>query len=164
MIGPEVPANITSNRSTAEDDQEAGPSLSIGPAIPHEILARSKGVPPTEGTVEDDDDDDDDYAPALPPDLVAARGGHAVPAASTKQVQGPTLPPHMRGRQYGASFEDDDDDYGPKPLPAGVVVQESDGVREFLEKEERRRKQVEVRAPSLSPQSWLESVKILSCV
>lgn len=153
MIGPEVPANITSNRSTAEDDQEAGPSLSIGPAIPHEILAHSKGVPPAEGTVEvDDDGEDDDYAPALPPDLVAARGSHAVPAASTKQVQGPTLPPHMRGRQYGASDEDDDDDYGPKPLPAGVVVQESDGVREFLEKEERRRKQVEVRALLLSLQ------------
>ena len=30
------------------------------------------------------------------------------------------------------------------PLPEGVVVEEKDGVQEFLEKEERRRKQVEV--------------------
>ena len=42
--------------------------------------------------------------------------------------------------------DDDDDDVGPRPLPAGYAVEEKDGVQEFLEREERRRKQLEVRS------------------
>ena len=44
------------------------------------------------------------------------------------------------------STDDDDDDVGPMPLPAGVALYEKDGVEEFLEREERRRKNIEVRA------------------
>ena len=42
--------------------------------------------------------------------------------------------------------DEDDDDVGPRPLPAGYAVEEKDGVQEFLEREERRRKQLEVRS------------------
>ncbi len=134
MIGPDIPVQFL---STAGDDiNEAGPSIpsSIGPAIPPEVLARSQQY-------NDEDEDEEDYAPALPPDLVIARGG---PAGSSKQIQGPALPPSLARQRYEGSDDDEDDDYGPMPLPAGVAFEESDGVREFLEKEERRRKQVEV--------------------
>lgn len=41
--------------------------------------------------------------------------------------------------------EESEDEVGPVPLPQGVVLEEEDGVREFLEKEEQRRKAIEVR-------------------
>ena len=92
---------------------------------------------------EAEDEDEADYAPALPPDLAVSRASHHESEGSSKRIQGPALPSALR-RSIPA-FEDDDDDYGPMPLPAGMSAQEKDGVTEFLEKEERRRKQVEVR-------------------
>ncbi|PSR82983.1 hypothetical protein PHLCEN_2v5953 [Hermanssonia centrifuga] len=147
MIGPDIPVQFL---STAGDDiNEAGPSIpsSIGPAIPPEVLARSQQY-------NGEDEDEEDYAPALPPDLVIARGG---PAGSSKQIQGPALPPSSARQRYGESDDDEDDDYGPMPLPAGVAFEESDGVREFLEKEERRRKQVEEasKPKALQREEWM---------
>ncbi|OSX68026.1 hypothetical protein POSPLADRAFT_1043184 [Postia placenta MAD-698-R-SB12] len=112
----------------------SGHNRSIGPRIP----LPSPALPSHHD--DDDDDDDDDYVPALPPDMLAARTA-AAPKPPPKKVIGPALPPSMAARAY--QYDDDDDDYGPPPPPSGTVVQEKDGVQEFLEKEEKRRKQIE---------------------
>ena len=60
--------------------------------------------------------------------------------------------------------DDDDDEVGPMPLPGGFVVEEKDGVTEFLEKEEKRRKQVEVSHLIACPYWRTEVVKVgLAC-
>ena len=70
MIGPEIPAEFLSNRSAtpndAEEDgsNEAGPSTSIGPQIPPEVLERAREAPTTDRPPEeeeDEDEDEDDY-------------------------------------------------------------------------------------------------------
>ena len=143
MIGPDIPAHLLAqpSSSAAEDDtsdNEAGPAppigpqIPIGPQVPPTVSAATKGPP---ALVEDEDDDDEDYAPALPPHLAAARD------ATARRVVGPTLP--TAAPRY--ADDSDDDDVGPQPLPAGVVLEEKDGVQEFMEREERRRKQLEVR-------------------
>lgn len=150
MIGPDIPTQLLQNRSTTPEE-EAGPSEhSIGPAIPPEILARSSAPTSVHQQQEEEEEEDDYYAPALPPDLLAARSGpsNAAPAASSskpKPVVGPTFPSSLANR-YDRYHEDEesDEDVGPMPLPEGVVLEEKDGVQEFLEKEERRRKQIEV--------------------
>lgn len=100
----------------------AGPS--IGPQVP-----ASKPPPP-------DSDDEDDYVPELPPNFVAQR-------TTQKRVVGPTLP---SSRPEAYEDEEDEDDVGPMPLPSYLNSQpeEQDGVTEFLEREKRRKKAIEV--------------------
>lgn len=139
MIGPELPAHLlNNNRSTTPDDEpeEAGlsqppPTVTVGPVIPPDL---QKSIPQV-GNV--DEEDDDDYVPELPPDLAAARATHP---PTGRRVQGPSFP----GAPPRPTYSDDEDDVGPMPLPSGVILEEKDGVTEFLEKEERRRKQIEV--------------------
>lgn len=141
MIGPDIPAHLLGNPAPAEDEEgpEAGPSqpTSIGPAIPPDLLAKK----PAPAPVEEEDDDEDDYMPALPPDLgrEQSTSAHQPP----KKVLGPSFPPVI-GSRGGYYNDEDDEDVGPQPLPSWYVPEEKDGVTEFLEKEERRRKQVEV--------------------
>lgn len=146
MIGPDLPPQLLANRSTTPDDEEseAGPSKpsTVGPTMPPNLLA-----PKAQPEATEDEDDEDDYMPALPPDFDSAR--RAQPSASStsgRKIQGPALPPSLaRGRYVDDDEDDEDDDIGPMPLPVGYAVKEKDGVTEFLEKEERRRKQIEVR-------------------
>ncbi|GBE78575.1 GPALPP motifs-containing protein [Sparassis crispa] len=96
--------------------------------------------------------------PTLPPDLLAAR--NSAPASSIerhKPVVGPSFPPSLARSLSRQEEEDDDDEYGPVPLPSGVTVEERDGVKEFLEKEERRRKQTEAASVPKAPQreEWM---------
>ena len=154
MIGPDIPAHLLPQVSSLEQDEPSDsegpqPAPSIGPQIPESIgpqipqsLSPARRVSTAtpakeEEDDEDDDDDDDDYAPALPPDLAVARA---------KKIQGPSFPPSIAGPSYD---DDDDDDVGPRPLPQGVILEEKDGVQEFLEREERRRKNLEVRLHGL---------------
>lgn len=133
-IGPALPAHLL--------NQSAGPSNDGNESDEEPVVAGPQN--PT-ATVQkpplDDDSDDDDYAPALPPDMIAS---------SSKKVVGPTMPP-----SYSATYDsrvqyhnpdDSDDDVGPKPLPAGVGFAERDAVKEFMAKEEKRRREVEVSA------------------
>ena len=157
MIGPDIPAHLLPQVSSAEQDDASDnegpePALAIGPQIPSSIGPQ---IPPSLSKLpgasaiheeEGEDDDEDDYAPALPPELAAAR---------SKKVLGPSLPPSLSRPSYDE--DDDDDDVGPRPLPQGIVLEEKDGVQEFLEREERRRKHLEVcslypcpNAPALS--------------
>lgn len=87
---------------------------------------------------EEEEEEEDDYAPALPPDLAASRSG------PPKRVLGPSMRPDRREEE-----EESEDEVGPVPLPQGVVLEEEDGVREFLQKEEQRRKAIEVCAINL---------------
>ncbi|KAI0932804.1 hypothetical protein AcW1_000178 [Taiwanofungus camphoratus] len=159
MIGPSIPAHIPSCSSSGAIDlelEEAGPSANtIGPQIPTGPLAQAPKLTDND----DEDEDEDDYAPALPPDMLAARTvGHAsTKITPAKKVIGPTLPPSLPARHRGYNEEDDDDDYGPTPLPAGVVEEERDGVKEFLEKEERRRKEIEEasKPKALKREEWM---------
>ncbi|KAJ3551064.1 hypothetical protein NM688_g4939 [Phlebia brevispora] len=163
MIGPETPAHAPAQRSTTPSDEEdePGPSISVGPVIPPEVSRSLKDAPPVQkpinGDEEESDDDDDDYVPALPPDLAAARASHTEPATSSRRVQGPALPPSLQKRYGGVDDEDEDEDIGPMPMPGGVSIIESDGVKEFLEKEERRRQQVEEasKPKALKREEWM---------
>lgn len=158
-IGPQIPAHLLKQKPTSEDyaessEDEAGPmpmpersaSTSIGPQIP--VRAAQNAV------AQDEDDDEDDYGPALPPDLkrpggpsstVAGPSGRTPsPSAQSRRVLGPSLP--GQNRHPYEDEDDDDDGYGPMPLPAGMQRSDgvSAGVREFMEREERRRKEIEV--------------------
>lgn len=153
-IGPALPPhlqNISHSLDEDDDDDSPGPSMpSVGPQIPSHLVAGPSKPAPQPATGQDapadDSDDDDDYGPSLPPDLLASRAGSSAQSAP-KRVVGPSFPPPIDqlGRaRYGGGDEDSDDDVGPMPLPAGMEYEEKDGVQEFIEREERRRKQIEV--------------------
>ncbi|KAK7688013.1 hypothetical protein QCA50_008383 [Cerrena zonata] len=132
-IGPEIPTHLV-NRSTTPDEEQDGP---IGPSIPPEVLTRpTVPAPPSQP----EDEEEDDYAPALPPELLAARAGPSKApsaSASSRRPVGPSFP-----SRYDAYDEDSDDE---------------DGVQEFLEKEERRRKQIEEasKPKALKREEWM---------
>ncbi|KAJ7449403.1 hypothetical protein B0H11DRAFT_1877693 [Mycena galericulata] len=141
-IGPTLPPHLLNSSSSANgDDADADPAAA-GPQIP------PAGPPQNE-----DDDSDDDYAPALPPDMVAS--------SSKKPVAGPTMSPSYlptydsRVRYHDP--DDSDDDVGPRPLPAGVGFEERDAVKEFMAKEEKRRREVEEAAKPKAPKrdEWM---------
>ncbi|KAI0638925.1 hypothetical protein C8Q77DRAFT_1078432 [Trametes polyzona] len=148
MIGPDIPAHLlasTSSRNDEEGSDNEGPA-SIGPQIPsHLTSAPARSTTPPAPPAEEEEDEDD-YAPALPPELAATRA---------KKVLGPTFPPSVAAPRYDE--DEDDDDVGPRPLPQGVVLEEKDGVQEFLEREERRRKQLEEASKPKAPQreEWM---------
>jgi hypothetical protein len=140
-IGPELPPHLVNDSTNTDDrNEEALTSNTVGPQIPPSLLKQ------------DEEEDEDDYVPELPPDMIAGRSTGLTAAPSTsKRVVGPSMPsyPPTYDPRYHTSYsdddEDDDDDFGPKPLPAGVRHVEIDPVKQFMEKEEKRRKEVEVR-------------------
>lgn len=156
-IGPQLPAHLLRKQSEAfksttpspfsadEDNEDAGPAP-IGPHIPANIHNR-RSQSAQDNTNQDhdlgdndDDDDDDAYVPALPPNLLTSRTSTVEPISrAEKRVLGPSLP----SRDNYDEDENDEEDYGPKPSFSSVG-QEDDGVREFMEKEEKRRKELEV--------------------
>ncbi|KAF8907695.1 hypothetical protein CPB84DRAFT_1744596 [Gymnopilus junonius] len=159
-------------------------SSSIGPQIPAHLLNQNSSTSTTSSSerklqVFDDDDDDDDgpqpsghsIGPAFPPEFRRTAGPTTVsgsrpvagpPSSSTSHAQGarrvgPTLPPGFPSPAYDE--DSDDDDIGPKPLPASMQQQhqQSDAVREFLEREEKRRKAAEEAAKPKAPkrEEWM---------
>lgn len=101
---------------------------SIGPSIPAHLIAKQP-TPKNDPPEDNDSDDSDSFAPALPPDIIL-----------TQRVLGPSFP---SGPPPEREDDSSDDDYGPAPLPEGVEEVEHDPVKEFMEKEERRRKNAE---------------------
>ena len=150
--GPQIPPHVVPQQSTTlniyddEDDDDDGPKPA-GPSIPAEFLKVSESLI---------DDDSDDDGPELPPHLnkgsrkEAGPSIHTPPGPSTgKRQVGPTFPtyaPTYDPTTYhnNEDDDDDDDDFGPKPLPAGMQHQQTDAVKEFIEREEKRRKLAEV--------------------
>ncbi|KAG8874012.1 hypothetical protein FRB98_008679 [Tulasnella sp. 332] len=82
----------------------------------------------------EEESSDDDYGPALPPDLALTS------SSSTRKVIGPSFP---TGISLVMGEDDSDDEIGPAPLPPGQG-EADEGVRNFLEREERRQKAIEV--------------------
>ncbi|KAH8111464.1 hypothetical protein DFH11DRAFT_1463507, partial [Phellopilus nigrolimitatus] len=177
-IGPQLPAHLLkqqhrtgSNGSGSSDDEEgpqpeASTSVSAGPQVPAHLLCEKPTVPIVND--DEDDDDDDSYGPALPPDLLPSRPkasssastpGPSAPSppSQSRRVLGPSLPGHDK-QTYGDD-EDDEDGYGPMPLPAYARNTDtvSEGVREFLEKEEKRQKEIEEAAKPKRPKrdEWM---------
>ncbi|KAJ6511563.1 hypothetical protein C8R47DRAFT_1173634 [Mycena vitilis] len=144
-IGPAIPSHLLNRPSTVEDDDEDDDddddddgSQPAGPQLPPPVPQNDAAA---------DDDSEDDYAPALPPDMVAS---------SSKKTGGrpydaPGVPPDYHDPN------DSDDDVGPRPLPAGVNFEERDAVKEFMAKEEKRRKEVEEAAKPKAPKrdEWM---------
>jgi hypothetical protein len=127
FIGPDLPSHLTNPKDSENDDEPS----EKGPQIPAHLVQQST----LNIYDEDDDDDDDDEGPK------PASG----PSTGKRQL-GPTLPsyaPTYDPSTYHNS-EDDDDDFGPKPLPAGMQHEQADAVKEFIEREEKRRKLAEV--------------------
>ncbi|KAL0072370.1 hypothetical protein AAF712_000133 [Marasmius tenuissimus] len=161
-IGPQLPPHLQQNASNSNDSEsdDEGPQpapapgssnshATAGPQIPVELLQQQQGP------VDEEEDDEDDYVPALPPDLAASRAvGPSAPAQSAnKKVLGPTFP--TRGPY---DQDDSDDDVGPMPLPAGYEKHsELDGVKQFLEQEEKRRKNIEdaAKPKALQRDEWM---------
>ena len=155
-IGPELPPHLQNKlQDSSQSDEEEETSV-VGPQIPLH-LAAGPSKPPSQHSPrattearkeeeEESDSDEDNYGPALPPELLASRSK----SSTSAKVVGPSLPQHHNinqnhDRRYGDDADEDSDvDVGPMPLPAGISFEEEDGVREFMEREERRRKQIEV--------------------
>ncbi|KAH0838688.1 hypothetical protein J3R83DRAFT_7016 [Lanmaoa asiatica] len=133
---------------------------SIGPQVPEHLL-------PTVSATNDNaaESDEDDYTPALPPELAAARkaagpsSSKPTPEPSTrhspssppsrpppKRVIGPAFPTARPNHDFDfGSNSDSDADVGPQPLSTDVLATTCgiSGVDEFVEREARRRKNVE---------------------
>jgi hypothetical protein len=122
----------------------------IGPELPShhkndETSQKGPRIPTHQSTLNIyDEDDDDDDGPKL---AVTIGPSIPTPGPSTEKRQvGPTFPsyaPTYDPTTYDDG-EDDDDEFGPKPLPAGMQHQQTDAVKEFIEREEKRRKLAEV--------------------
>ncbi|GAA5969456.1 hypothetical protein JCM11641_008121 [Rhodosporidiobolus odoratus] len=152
-IGPQLPPHLADVAKPTDDTHERPEPSTSTTTAPR---------PPAT-----DEDSDDDYGPALPPDLVGTRDtppvtGPQLPPpvpGPSKASIGPQLPPHLAGstssssparstagpslppgysRGYSGQESDDDDDFGPMPLPEGVTVEENEGARMFREREERQ--------------------------
>ncbi|KAF9481238.1 hypothetical protein BDN70DRAFT_876550 [Pholiota conissans] len=146
-IGPQIPTHLlsaTSKESKTQvfDDDDfvprptAGPSIgpSIGPSMPPHLQKpaprpRTAEPRPIAG-------------PSMPPPSTTSSS-----RSSGKRNIGPTMPSYVPTYEpnsgYGDESDSDDDDVGPKPLPAGMVHVEADPVKEFMEREEKRRKLAE---------------------
>ncbi|KDR68786.1 hypothetical protein GALMADRAFT_78060 [Galerina marginata CBS 339.88] len=161
----------------------SGSTDHIGPQIPaHLLSSNSRPSSSSEGKVQvfDDEDEDDgpqpgpigpSIGPTIPPEVKKQLGASvsrpvagpsiSPPSASTsKRTLGPSLPNYAPTYAPNTSLYDDDsddDDVGPKPLPAGMQHQKTDAVQEFLEREEKRRKLAEEAAKPKAPQrdEWM---------
>ncbi|GAA98926.1 uncharacterized protein L969DRAFT_88972 [Mixia osmundae IAM 14324] len=102
------------------------------------------------------DEEEDDWAPALPPHLASKATTTASATAETRKPLGPSLPPHLAQERAIALHRElaqdegedgsDDDEAGPMPLASDQMTHEeeaTDGVSEFLAREERERKRLE---------------------
>jgi hypothetical protein len=77
--------------------------------------------------------------------MAATRSVGSSSSRATMNTHGASGLAPTRPSYRGHQSDDDDDDVGPQPLPPGTRHTETDAVREFVEKEERRRRELEVR-------------------
>ena len=157
-IGPQIPSHLLAHSRTSTGRRSHSPTSDNGESqsVPSKATVIGPQIPVLQVNI---DDNDDAYGPALPPDLVSSRtesqpDSTAGPSKllQARRVIGPSLPGHDPSSHDDGSEGDDSDGYGPMPL--SVSMQRSDsvseGVREFMEKEEKRQKEIEVMIPSVS--------------
>ncbi|RUP45276.1 hypothetical protein BC936DRAFT_148378 [Jimgerdemannia flammicorona] len=145
MIGPDIPEHLRKHFSEAAeqpDDDASSQQESetvMGPQIPAGV--RLKHDEPEEPAPEDDDPDA--YAPALPPELLAARKQASVVkenAPRRRAPVGPTLPPGF-GEPQGMRMEPEQEDWVIGPvLPKNFGSEEDNLSYTIAEIEERARR------------------------
>ncbi|KAL1659316.1 hypothetical protein GGF50DRAFT_119998 [Schizophyllum commune] len=138
----------------------------IGPELPPHLQR------PKKDEEEESSDDEDAFLPELPPDLKggpkpasstpgpspsgpSASASNPSAPASTSRPSASTRPPPAPAPY---DDEDSDDDVGPKPLGAPAVRHdENEGIRRFLEVEQRRREEAEnaSKPKTLQRESWM---------
>lgn len=145
MIGPALPPHLSAqSKSEGEQEQDVSIGPNIGPQIPVHLLAHKSTTPPLE---EADDDEEDGPVPLPEPRKQAQTSGPSSSSSSRPRVArrpiGPALPQTYQG--YALNDEDEDEDeVGPRPPSYyGVQHDVDDGVKRFMEVEEKRRKQIE---------------------
>ncbi|KAL1716132.1 hypothetical protein EV715DRAFT_293581 [Schizophyllum commune] len=140
----------------------------IGPELPPHLQR------PKKEEEEEASDDEDAFLPELPPDLKgSAKGASSTPTSSAAGPSGSASHPStsnsastskpiasMRPPPAPAPYDDDDsdDDVGPKPLSAPAVRHdENEGIRRFMEVEQRRREEAEnaSKPKALQRESWM---------
>lgn len=159
-IGPQIPAHLRAQfepeREDEENDDGGGPqppkSSVLGPQI--HLDSKTTGTGESEVRVYDDSEDDTRPRPSLETlglrvvEVETERGSRPFVGASKQgkanlpRVLGPSLP----GRRVTVvqdSDGDEDDDIGPKPF-VGLQHSQPDAIKDFMEKEEKRRKAAEV--------------------
>ena len=149
-IGPQIPAHLLNRQEESklnvyDDDDDAGPQPNIGPSIGPSIPASSIG-PSIPAHLRSSSSSRPVAGPSLPSSS-SSQKSRPVEAKRTLGTSLPTYAPTYNPNAYADFDEDDedDDDIGPKPLPAGMVHEQPDAVKEFIEREEKRRKAAEVR-------------------
>ncbi|KAJ3967878.1 hypothetical protein EV361DRAFT_456923 [Lentinula raphanica] len=88
-----------------------------------------------------EDESEDDYTPALPPDMIPSSSKSSTSSSSHFPSYRPPTTSDFKPT-YNASYDSDDDDIGPKPLPSNSVLPTVDPVAEFIAKEERRKERI----------------------
>ena len=136
FIGPELPPHLINPKNSGHDDEPS----EKGPRIPAHLVQQSTL------NIYDEDNDDNDGPHAA---THSHRGNSKEVSPSTgKRRVGPTFPSYAPTYDpttyHNGEDDDDDDEFGPKPLPAGMQHQQTDAVKEFIEREEKRRKLAEV--------------------
>ncbi|KAI5821935.1 hypothetical protein K523DRAFT_422291, partial [Schizophyllum commune Tattone D] len=138
----------------------------IGPELPPHMQR------PKKDEEEEASDDEDAFLPELPPDLKgSAKGPSSTPTPSAPRPSAsasgpstskptPASAASMRPPPAPTPYDDDDsdDDVGPKPLAAPAVRHdENEGIRRFMEVEQRRREEAEnaSKPKTLQRESWM---------
>ena len=113
-------------------------SSSYGPQLPQRLAKPSD---------RNDSDDCDAYGPALPPHLVAKKMKKSEHAQHAQQPtrRSPEPIAHLKTAPIVQEDSDSDDDFGPPPPTTGLsTTSNEDAVREFKEREQRRKELAEV--------------------
>jgi hypothetical protein len=135
-IGPQIPAHLLTQYRKQDDDNDNNDE---GPRPPSPELP-SYGV--SSSTTESQFwvyDEDDGGSRELFKGEDRPSESHSTSGDSLgKRVLGPSIP------LVYDSDGSDEDDIGPQPLQPGTQHKQPDAVKEFMEKEEKRRKAIEV--------------------
>ena len=120
--GPQLPQHLVNNSTTSQEDDPNDPN----------------------------DNDDDAYGPALPPHLAAKKKSRVTQQArkTTRRSPSPVTHPKTVSSKSSAPLvqadTDSDDDFGPPPPTVGPSTSNEDAIREFKEREQRRKELAEV--------------------
>jgi len=119
-------------------------AASCGPQLPQQLA--SSNITSREDDPNDPKDDDDDaYGPALPPHLAAKKKSQQTARRSPSPITLPKTTPSKPSALPVQGDPDSDDDFGPPPPTAGPsTTSKEDAVREFKEREQRRKELAEV--------------------
>jgi len=135
-IGPQIPAHLLTQYRKQNDDNDNNDEGPCQPSSEIPSYVVSSSTTESQFWVYDDDD-------VRPRELSKGEDRLSESHSNSwdsqgKRVLGPSIP------LADGSDDSDDDDIGPKPLQPGTQNKQPDAVKDFMEKEENRRKAIEV--------------------